>query len=660
MPILLLLLASAWSGTLYSGASAPAVVAGHLALLGFLWFFGGGADPLSLGHRGRWAVAALWLTVLAALLVSRVPRAGFEVLILLPAWLWLPAALAASWRRLDRLLAGVAAAVAVIAGWALVDWMLVGAPRPAMPLGHHNLLAAWLVILLPVAALAAHRRGDGWKWALWGTFGLGLAAVVLSRSLIATLALGVEAILLAWLYRPLRRKLLLAGGLLALVQLPRLASILGGTDSSASARSIYRDAARAGWAGSPWWGQGPGSVGWTSAEFLRPRPGLSPPSEVVGQLHSLPLDLLYQLGGVGAAVVVVLVTLFVVARWRELSALDGRDRALAWAGLIGLAGGAVAALGNSWLHLPAMLWALALALALLLRSTGAARSGAVDARWLREAERVTPRLRWPLRLYLLAALLALLPLDLARGFYDRARSADSAAATHRGLSKAVALDPSFPLYRARLAALSAPPREAAAQARRAARIATSTPPLWLQAGVLSRSSGMPALEDLRTAMALDPLAAYAPFELALALHDVRTDPQADAAAACLARALLAEPRLAAAVELETRPGLLPGAIEWLHRWPGVDAGWRVRLVGLVSQPRVADGERARLVYAAETGASPGLSLYGFRRLPWPQGWLSVPVRAAAAQALDLPPATTMRSSTASAFPADRCAPPPQG
>jgi len=647
LPVCLLLVASLWSGTLFSGASAPAVAAGHLALLGFLWFFGGGADPLRLGTRGRWSLAALWLAVLVSLLFSRVPRAGFEVLILLPAWLWLPGALAASWRREgDRMLSGLAAAVAVVAGWALLDWVLVGAPRPAMPLGHHNLLAAWLVILLPTVALAAYRRGDGWKWALWGALGLGLAAALLSRSLAATVALVVQAILLAWLYRPLRRGVLVVGGLLAVLQLPRLVSILGGSDASVSARWVYWRAAGGGWLQSPWWGQGPGSVGWTSAEFLRPRPGLSPPSEVVGQLHSLPLDLLYQLGGVGVVAVAVAVVLFVVTRWREIAAAQGRDPGVAWAAAIGLAGGVVAALGNSWLHLSALLWPLAVTVALVLYGTGSARD---------EAVRAPRRERWPLRLYLVAALVALMPLNLARGFYDRALGAESAAETHRALTQAVALDPSFPLYRARLAALSAP-REAATQARRAAWNAASTPALWLHAATVARRPGAASIDELRRAMALDPLAAYAPFELALVLDDPTSDEPATEASACLARALLSEPRLAAAVELERRPSLLLAAIERLHRWPGVDAGWRLEMVRRVGQLGGVEGERAVLVYAAESGASPGLSLYGFRRLPWPQGWLNVAVRAAGARALDLPPAALLGSSSATAFPLDRCAP----
>lgn len=647
LPVCLLLVASVWSGTLFSGASSSAVAAGHLALLGFLWFFGGGADPLRLGTLGRWSLAALWLAVLVSLMFSRVPRAGFEVLILLPAWLWLPGALAASWRRGgERLLAGLAVAVAVVAGWALLDWVLVGAPRPAMPLGHHNLLAAWLVILLPAVGLAAYRRGDGWKWALWGALGLGLAAALLSRSLAATAALAVQAILLAWLHRPLRRGLLVGGGLLTALQLPRLVSILAGTDASVSARWVYWRAAGQGWLESPWWGQGPGSVGWTSAEFLRPRPGLSLPSEVVGQLHSLPLDLLYQLGGVGAVGVAVVVVLFGVARWREIVASKGRDTAVARAGALGVAGGAVAALGNSWLHLPALLWPLALALALVLHGTGIARD---------ETHRTAHRERWPLRLFLVVALVALVPLDLARGFYDRALGAESAVETHRALTQAVALDPSFPLYRARLAALSSP-LEAASQARRAAWNAASTPALWLHAATVGRRSGAASIDELRRAMALDPLAAFAPFELGLALDDPTTDEAATEAAACLARALLCEPRLAAAVELERHPGLLLAALERLHHWPGVDAGWRLEMVRRVSQLGEPEEERAVLVYAAESGASPGLSLYGFRRLPWPQGWLSVPLRAAGARAVDLPPAALLGASSSSAFPLDRCAP----
>jgi hypothetical protein len=68
----------------------------------------------------------------------------------------------------------------------------------------------------------------------------------------------------------------------------------------------------------------------------------------------------------------------------------------------------------------------------------------------------------------------------------------------------------------------------------------------------------------------------------------------------------------------------------------------------------------RLVYGAEGGSGDriagGVSLYSFRRSPWAIGWLEVPVRLERARALDLPPATRLATSSATAFPPDRCAP----
>jgi ATP-binding cassette subfamily F protein uup len=63
-------------------------------------------------------------------------------------------------------------------------------------------------------------------------------------------------------------------------------------------------------------------VAWTVAEWLRPVPGLNPPYEVVGDLHSLPLEVLYELGGLGFALAAAVVLLFA---WRRLVARPGAE-----------------------------------------------------------------------------------------------------------------------------------------------------------------------------------------------------------------------------------------------------------------------------------------------------------------------------------------------
>ena len=128
---------------------------------------------------------------------SPVPRAGWVTLILLPAFLGLPGVVERCWRREEdrrRGLRALALAVAGVALWSLIDWLALGSPRPAMPLGHHNLLAAWLVILLPLAVLPAREPGR-WRFAGLAAGGLAAAAILASRSLAGCAALAAAALL---------------------------------------------------------------------------------------------------------------------------------------------------------------------------------------------------------------------------------------------------------------------------------------------------------------------------------------------------------------------------------------------------------------------------------------------------------------------------------
>ena len=156
-PALLLLLFAAWSGSFASGAGAAAAAGGHCALL-LAALAAGGAwrDPLRLGSAGRLLPAALWITLAASAWASPTPRAGRVAVALLPAFLLLPAAVERWWRDAAarrRGLRAVSAVVGAVAGWSLLHLALSRAPRAAMPLGHHNLLAGWLVAVLPLAVL---------------------------------------------------------------------------------------------------------------------------------------------------------------------------------------------------------------------------------------------------------------------------------------------------------------------------------------------------------------------------------------------------------------------------------------------------------------------------------------------------------------------------
>ncbi len=379
-PPLLLALFGAWCGTFAWGPSWQASAAGALALLGALfWAAPSWWDPLRLGATGRLLAWALWIAVAASAWASPVPRAGWVALILLPGFLILPAVVERCWRREEDRRWGLRATALVVTGvslWALVDWLALGSPRPAMPLGHHNLLAAWLVILLPLAVLPAREPGP-WRFLGWTAGGLAAGTILASRSLAGCAALAVAA-LLAFGFRTGRSRrspkwrawlaLLAAALLLSLAQLPRVLRIASGADPSARARGAYLAAGVRGIQARPLLGWGPGSVPWTAAAFLQPVPGVNPWGESVGELHSLPVQIGYETGATGLLLVGGLVILFFVRRVTERE--EGRDPALLLGGLLGLSGGAVAALGSGSVAVTALPLAAAVAAGAALAGSG--------------------------------------------------------------------------------------------------------------------------------------------------------------------------------------------------------------------------------------------------------------------------------------------------
>src|SRR6185295_18783429 len=485
-PSLLLALFGAWCGTFW-GVSSPAGMAAAVSLLGLVFWIGAPwRDPLRLGPAGRLLPAALWIAVAASAFASPVSRAGWVGVLFLPAFLALPGLVERCWRREEDRHQGLRALAIVVAGvslWALLDWLVLGSPRPAMPLGHHNLLAAWLVLLLPLAVVPARETGP-WRWAGLLAGGLAVLAIVASRSLMGFAALAAEALLaFGGRARPRLRRwwavLLALALLVSLVQLPRIVGIVAGEDPSARARAAYWSAGMKGFLTRPLLGWGPGSAAWTSAAFLDPIPRVNPWGEAVGELHSLPVQLAYELGFTGLLLALALTALFFARRIGERE--EGRDPALLAGGLLGLAGGAVASLGSSALAVTALPLAAAIAAGAALTGSGRGKA--------------RPEAQWPLRIYAAVALLALLPLELARWRYDRAAAADALGrqrAAEADLESAMRLDPAFPLYPFRLALLRArheTGRGAAAElALRAARKGRAVSVLWLAAGVLGTSA----------------------------------------------------------------------------------------------------------------------------------------------------------------------------
>jgi hypothetical protein len=359
----------------------------------------------------------------------------------------------------------------------------------------------------------------------------------------------------------------------------------------------------------------------------------------VGELHSLPLQLAYELGITGLLLVLAILVLFFARRTVERQ--EGRDPALLAAGLLGLGGGAIASFGSGALAVTALPLAAAVA-------AGAALSGSGRGK-------ARPESPWPARIYAVAALLALVPLELARWRYDRAAAADFAGRTkiaESELAEAIRLDPDFPLYPMRLALLrnrGTGDRANAELARQGAEMGRAVPSLWLVAGVLGYSARSPwAGAALDTACGLDPLNPFPPFYRLLAA------PGGAEAPAYGAHALLAEPRLAAATFWQRHPALLSRTLEALRRWPAVDDGWKQSLFASVPPLEGSPGPIDWLALEIDTQGEETLSLPVFRRRPWPARWRLVQVRAEALSRLGQPPATAVPGVSAQAFASVPC------
>jgi hypothetical protein len=802
VPPLLAVLYAGWCGNLLGGVTAPGSTVALVLLLAMVAAFACPVrDPLRLGRAGRLLPWACWLVAAASAWRSPVPRASLEAVVLLPAYLCLPAAVARCWsdaaaRRLGA--RAMAAAVGLLSAWALVGYregggagfqglVVSGAGRAAAlpplgamltPLGHHTLLAVWLAILLPLALLPL-REPTAWRWLAAAAGLLGIAAAVkVGHSLAGDWALACEALAAAaWaasaararrrregraeanpggssgspgtstdnagtsvagsrgrsgVYadsaeresrvaasrdhsstagaaavwragnpsgharrRPLRLAVVLAllGIALAAVEGRRLWRVAAGDDPSARAREIYLRAGWEGWLERPWLGWGPGSVPWTAAWFLAPRPGVNPWGEAVGELHSLPVHLAYETGALGLLAAVALGGWYLRCRWLER--WTAADPGWLAAGCLGMAGASLALLGTAALAVAALPLALATAAGAAL--AGGRRDAAGSLAAAGEADQplaageggmeglaadprsapggvaevpapgcsAAPRgvsvgagVAVAVRVYVLVAAAALLAPELARWHYDRAVAAGETGARREAmveLAAAARLDPGFPLYRTRLAMLRDPGGAgggaAAALALEGARQARGVGLLWLVAGLLGRAAGeVWAPAAFEQSCALDPFAPYPPFYLAASAAE-------EAVPRLAARALLAEPRLLAATWWEGREPLFRRSLEEVRRWPGVDAGWKLALLRAAPRPADRRGVIGRLSLNVDTaGFTAATSLHLFRRLPWPAQWPLVALRQGVLPEPPLPPATSLASTARGTFDTRGCLP----
>lgn len=634
LPCLLLAAFAFELGTFPGAARANQTIVGHLLLLA-VW-----VSALRSWDWGQQLPSRIWGMILlgTALLVgsslsSPVPRAGWTGLSLLPAWVCVPLWMATCWRGPRALmwgLRGLAVVLASVSVWALVLRGGSAAGPAAMPLGHHNLLAAFLLPLLGMVSVLGSigNRRIFWDRALAITsLALGVVALMATGSLAGGIALLVMASVVV-LLKIVGEKggqdnvtavgrwvvlgsfsvfTFLALGLLT-HQYDRIQSLWSGTDTSLQARMTYWQAGLSGFSERPWWGWGPGSSHWTLSQHLDPRPGINPSGQVVADLHSFPLQILYELGLLGClGAALLLAGLFSavrsrgVGRWQDLS--SGSLFAGAAGGLIGVG---VFSLSGFSLDVPALPMALMPCLAVLVGAPAPGFQARVDlgAKPLKMG-RVFKVLAWSSVISLAAWQGSR---DLAHWYYDQALRDEEARPT--ALRTALALDPHFPLYAWQLSQEEPAPE----LAWRAAESARGLAVFWLTAGDQQEDNAL-RVEAWRLASALDPLSAPAYFRLATAESSAGAGTRERRLWA--AKALLLEPLLVAAVPWHETDGLLLEVAQELAGDPSLNVYWRHRLLDLAHKRRPVT-EPTTMGLKLDAVPSESLSLFAFRRQPWPR------------------------------------------
>lgn len=629
------LLAFLW-GNFPGAATADGATAAQLILL-FLLAAGAAGwrrRPLRRGEAA--ALVLLWLAVLLSTAFSEVPRAGRCALALLPIFGILPrlaAHLFAAGGSLRLAARALSLLLAAAAGYGLWGALWGGTPGASLPLGHHNLLAIFLLLLLP-APLALWQAGGEprERWPALAAAGLGIAALLATRSLGGGLALATLLLLFfpreSWVRRsrPLYAGLALGAGLLAVALAPRL---LAGGDLGLSmkARWSYIAGGLRGFWDAPWVGHGPGSTPWLFADYFVPRVAVHPPEHIVADLHSLPLQVLFELGLLG----------FLAAGWWLFKMLwplwsaplpeDRLRAAVLRAARAGLLAALVFSSTGFLLAVPALPLAFVL-LAGLAHAALPPPAGLAVPAAASVAERTAGgrRLAWLVSLGMgllaVAVFFWLLPGLRAQGAWERARLAQDESEARWALEEAVALDPDFPLYRARLGMAA----EIPAQLEEAQRAAVAVGALTLQAALAAEDDALPeAAGLLARACDLDPFGGLAPFRLAVGKAGGDFDLRVERAM----RALVAEPRLVAAAAWRAQPEVLQRAQVRLDR-EGPPLGWSAALLPSLEKLLGPDpGPTADLVLTIDADPAESVSLVVFRRSPWSSPLARVRVHAEA-------------------------------
>ncbi|MAE69338.1 MAG: hypothetical protein CME06_02590, partial [Gemmatimonadetes bacterium] len=366
IPLFMLL----WGGTFHGPMRSPVALAQHVVLIGMCFFAARRLGSLGgFARKGdrRLIIAGTALLAYVELraITAAYPRFSGTAALAVIAGVGLVVVTlsyargSAEIRR--HVLTGVALLGAIVAAIALVQWSRELTPRASAPFGHHNLLGAFLALVLPVQAAltlsSAHDRSERSIGAV--AAGLGLVALLATRSLgsVIGVLVAIPAVPLANLLlrpagsdRPRRPAGVLAGAAIAALvavavvptteagqalstRMARLAS--GGGDRSGSERIEFFKAASAGVREvHPWIGFGTGMTPFAFPLDLRQRVVRQAEGVAVTHLHSTPVQVAYELGLVGLVLATLTGGLATASVARRLRVTEpGTDRTVLLAAL---------------------------------------------------------------------------------------------------------------------------------------------------------------------------------------------------------------------------------------------------------------------------------------------------------------------------------------
>ncbi|MBA3921218.1 MAG: O-antigen ligase family protein, partial [Nostocaceae cyanobacterium] len=291
-----------------------------------------------LGHHFDWAMALTLFSVTLSTILGYQPQVSVWYLVMvggygvvlyaLNCWLTPPR----SWLLLNWLgLCGLVTSASSLIYWGINRQEIATAPEQVnpFPLGHHNFVAGYLVLVLPVfVALAVEKGWRRWFW----LFGTGITLVALyatgSRGGVLGLLSLLPVVLLVVLLRSQQQARIrwgIAGGLGILVlgvivlSNPRVQRLIteiqaGRVEGDAQFRLFTMTAGLKIWQDHPVWGIGPGNI-IKLYDLYRPIEAGTQAFRVQ-QLHSTPVNILAELGILGLGVYLLWIVLLVILGWR--------------------------------------------------------------------------------------------------------------------------------------------------------------------------------------------------------------------------------------------------------------------------------------------------------------------------------------------------------